>query len=1067
MVLKRLVDYAVLCGPGPVLIPSTQVDLGCALEKCIFQPVQTDRYPKTDFKESPLPDTVPMFCFPLGISLRTGPRSRRSHMFVLTSADGTKLYASSVVVDVCLAVDQAFANVVFQHDDDIKQLVVVGCAAEDQRSGGTGGGAGAGGVAAVQQIKVRGKSNKVWAQRCLCLISHYDFSAQFGKVLELIAARFVTAGHLFGASQLGATEKNVNAMLMQLKLEEILRHLMRELPLPPYGKIIVESQLFDSVAFSLPAPNYLDDCRMDSLTSHLDLNSMLCIFQCILLEQKIVLCHPDSRVLCQMSQGFVDCIFPLHWCHVFIPCLPLSLTDFLHAPVPFIIGMPIEIAASSVAPNKICAASGMDLGEFSDSCVLVDCCHSKVFMSAEIERSLSPLPHQKEKLRQALKNSAGSRDVRSAFFRFWVSLLLDYRSCLISNPNAVSASASHLDFISKSKTTSFSGTDASNHRTSFVGGGGGGGAAATRSDLDKNSRDAIVHERRRTMVSFPDVQKVQDQDFDSFVNEQSLQDEVEIIDESNSGVNSEEMYHFDHARFLKESPVSDRPFLISFFDTQAFHFFIQQRTTANNDLSTLHEIALFDESIVQKRNRSKLKTVKEPTPFLDDVSYLRREKKMYPYLSSMLVGKDSKESRENLADSWSTQESPLVTPGSLMSSPMTTPNSSRPPSPTNDSSSVPASGGASGSFPPLKFSTESFGRVQYVKPLVGSEEDDESTQLNKLIAQAHRNPLLENLVSNAMISKQQRGLLSLPSIPSATFIHAPSTPSVAVDTPSALPNSITFAGGQRKRVYTSKQVKEAKKIQLAFLTFLARRRFLKIKVIAANLQSRVKCHRARKSFLHFRASAITIQSWWRMVLFRRAFLDKKQSALLLQRVFRGTSCRHRVARDCIQPCLHALLRVFCSLPLPAVSAAKFAREAGASLRIWSTMNLRFPALQGALLDVASQNKMVHSLVKQFSSTPAVDAAAAKKSMHQLRQKEKRALYPLLKKHATRQVLDSLFKEFGIDVNGKRRKRLLIKFLFTLRSDDLAKSLFYVQQSEKVVAWILALPNSLPQWTDCL
>ncbi|KAI8891246.1 hypothetical protein K501DRAFT_756 [Backusella circina FSU 941] len=76
--------------------------------------------------------------------------------------------------------------------------------------------------------------------------------------------------------------------------------------------------------------------------------------------------------------------------------------------------------------------------------------------------------------------------------------------------------------------------------------------------------------------------------------------------------------HFSKDRFLKHSDKDTRPFLSNLANSQMFTQFITDRLLKP---SQEPEIVVFDEYIKLKLNRSKLKFVKEETPFLNDDSY--------------------------------------------------------------------------------------------------------------------------------------------------------------------------------------------------------------------------------------------------------------------------------------------------------------------------------------------------------------------------------------------------------------------------------------------------------------
>lgn len=71
----------------------------------------------------------------------------------------------------------------------------------------------------------------------------------------------------------------------------------------------------------------------------LPLQSIISIFEAILLEKKIIFVSQSKTVLGYAVEAFLSFIFPFRWEHVIIPILPSTLKDYLSAPVPIIVGI--------------------------------------------------------------------------------------------------------------------------------------------------------------------------------------------------------------------------------------------------------------------------------------------------------------------------------------------------------------------------------------------------------------------------------------------------------------------------------------------------------------------------------------------------------------------------------------------------------------------------------------------------------------------------------------------------------------------------------------------------------
>ena len=71
----------------------------------------------------------------------------------------------------------------------------------------------------------------------------------------------------------------------------------------------------------------------------LSLPVIIKLFECILLERKILMVSRKYSALTLVAETLKELIAPLQWCHVYAPVLPRKLLDHLECPTPFIIGI--------------------------------------------------------------------------------------------------------------------------------------------------------------------------------------------------------------------------------------------------------------------------------------------------------------------------------------------------------------------------------------------------------------------------------------------------------------------------------------------------------------------------------------------------------------------------------------------------------------------------------------------------------------------------------------------------------------------------------------------------------
>ncbi len=82
---------------------------------------------------------------------------------------------------------------------------------------------------------------------------------------------------------------------------------------------------------------------MSEFYNALSTESMLVLFTALLAERRIVV---TSKKLSRLSSIVVAAnlfLFPMSWQHIYIPILPAQLQDYLAAPMPFLIGVPLPV----------------------------------------------------------------------------------------------------------------------------------------------------------------------------------------------------------------------------------------------------------------------------------------------------------------------------------------------------------------------------------------------------------------------------------------------------------------------------------------------------------------------------------------------------------------------------------------------------------------------------------------------------------------------------------------------------------------------------------------------------
>ena len=111
-------------------------------------------------------------------------------------------------------------------------------------------------------------------------------------------------------------------------------------PVPGQGSGPIGANPTATFEFALPATHRppLTDLDFKTLFGRLEPSNILTIFNCLLCEVPVLVVSAHVELLTPALEAIVALLYPLQWPYIYIPLLPLALTDMLAAPVPFLIG---------------------------------------------------------------------------------------------------------------------------------------------------------------------------------------------------------------------------------------------------------------------------------------------------------------------------------------------------------------------------------------------------------------------------------------------------------------------------------------------------------------------------------------------------------------------------------------------------------------------------------------------------------------------------------------------------------------------------------------------------------
>ncbi|XP_028999741.1 C-myc promoter-binding protein-like isoform X2 [Betta splendens] len=271
------------------------------------------RYPEEDYESFPLPESVPLFCLPMGATIECWPTNTKYSLpvfstFVLTGASGEKVYGAAIQFyepyqQECLTDQQCF-QLGLQGPDPHKPSSSNFTSAVSNNAGAS--------------------SRSVYTNKCICLLSHWPFFDAFRKFLTFLYRYSISGPHA-------------------LPIEKHISHFMHKVPFPSSQRprILVQLSPHDSLMLSQPvsSPLPLSGGRFSMLLQNLGPENAVTLLVFAVTEHKILVHSLRPAVLTSVTEALVSMIFPFHWPCPYIPLCPLALADVLSAPCPFIVGV--------------------------------------------------------------------------------------------------------------------------------------------------------------------------------------------------------------------------------------------------------------------------------------------------------------------------------------------------------------------------------------------------------------------------------------------------------------------------------------------------------------------------------------------------------------------------------------------------------------------------------------------------------------------------------------------------------------------------------------------------------
>lgn len=369
-----------------------------------------------------------------------GDRRVRFHTFVLTQADGTRVYGANLIFHervedegLLLAMNMLQLMYEKQKACDANQPAFLAAsssgtatpASTPVRSASPG----------TAMLDLQHGRDALYAPKSLCLLSRVPVVACLEEYLR----------QLYTVSQqedCGAWERHA-------------AYLLHQVPLPPAGATLQFACTRPILCHRPPAKSLpLFEYSMRRLTLIFSPRHILQLFACALLEEQIVLRSADYEQMVMVAECITALMYPFAWHHVYVPILPTTLLQYVEAPMPYIMGLHADLAVAP--PPGVCVvdldrgsvALPDDVPEFPEAAPL-----EALLEALNKERAASASAYAKllvaggarglhgllagKTLPPTASNPGTAEDyrltarVREAFLHSWVRVMAGYEAYLI------------------------------------------------------------------------------------------------------------------------------------------------------------------------------------------------------------------------------------------------------------------------------------------------------------------------------------------------------------------------------------------------------------------------------------------------------------------------------------------------------------------------------------------------------------------------------------------------------------------------------------------------------------
>ncbi|XP_033210496.1 DENN domain-containing protein Crag isoform X2 [Belonocnema kinseyi] len=420
-----------------------------------LKPAILYKYPMMDYSSFVFPNSVAMFCLPMGATIECWPKVACKpkpvfSTFVLTVADAAqKIYGSAitfyeeVVPDLYIPhckVDPEVSEIPESNSKSgdaldvvlnkphvkMKSLLKFGILKKLNQTQ----------LEKLQYVDPENQSLNL--SKSICILSHWPFFDTFEQFLVFLHSM-------------------VNDKPQNVPIEKYVSYFLCDIPFPSpqRPRILVQLSSQDRLILTQPEDLALprSGASFRQLLINLGPDNCMLILLLILTEQKILVHSLRPDVLTSVSEAIAMILFPFKWQCPYIPLCPLGLAEVLHAPLPFLIGVdsrffdlydpPSDVNCVNLDTNNIAVCDDkrhLNIKILPKKATRMLRSRLELLYSKLISLGKSYSSHKEKRdedfcvdkeFQQKRKEQALELEIQDAFLRFMAMILKGYRAYLL------------------------------------------------------------------------------------------------------------------------------------------------------------------------------------------------------------------------------------------------------------------------------------------------------------------------------------------------------------------------------------------------------------------------------------------------------------------------------------------------------------------------------------------------------------------------------------------------------------------------------------------------------------